>query len=125
MKSDIPYLDYILDAIAAVEEYTHGGREAFMSSRLVRDAVLRNLQTIAESTKRLSPERKATHPEVPWRRIAAFRNTLVHEYERLDLDSIWDVVIVQSLPALRDAVAQMRVAGSMPPSPRSRDDADA
>jgi len=54
-----------------------------MVSHTIQDAVLRNLQVIAESTQRLSEEIKATQPEIEWRRIAAFRNVLEMNLFRL------------------------------------------
>jgi len=44
-----------LDRIA---EYTNAERKRFDESRLVQDAVIRNLQTLAESSQRLSIELK-------------------------------------------------------------------
>ena len=47
---------------------------------------------MAESTQRLSESLKAQYSDVEWRRIAAFRNVLVHNYLGVDMDRIWDVV---------------------------------
>ena len=69
----------------------------------LQDAVVRNLQIMAESSQRLSDEEKSKHPAIPWRDIAGFRNILVHDYLGLDLDIIWSVV-EQDLPSLRDAL---------------------
>lgn len=77
-----------------------------MNSQLVQDAVFRNLQTLAESTQRLSPELKAEYPEINWKAIAGFRNILVHDYLGLDLELIW-TVIENRLPELRDNLAKI------------------
>jgi uncharacterized protein with HEPN domain len=58
----------------------------------LQDATLRRLQTLSESSQRLSPEFKAAHPEVPWADIAGFRNRLVHAYLAIDLDLTWNTV---------------------------------
>lgn len=71
--------------MARIEEYVQGGREAFLQSRLIQDAVLRNLQTLAESTQRLSDEFKRAHPDIDWRAIAGFPNVLVHDYLGVDV----------------------------------------
>ena len=73
---------------------------------MVQDAVLRNLQTLAEATQGLSEETKAGHPQVEWRRIAAFRNVLVHNYLGIDLEAIWDIV-QRDLPELKRVIAVM------------------
>ena len=54
MKDDRVYLGHILRCLSRIEEYVSGSREAF-ASHIVQDAVLRNLQTMAESSQRLSP----------------------------------------------------------------------
>ena len=67
---------------------------------------MRNSQTIAESTQRLSDGIRATEPEVPWRAIAGFRNVLVHDYFEIDLEVVWSVV-EEDLPRLVTAVDRM------------------
>jgi uncharacterized protein with HEPN domain len=69
--------------------------------------VLRNLQTMAESTQRLSDVLRAAHPEIDWRRMAGFRNVLVHNYLGIDLDIVWEVV-VRDLPDLKKHVTDIR-----------------
>jgi len=77
MKDDVVYLVHILEYIRRIEEDVADGHERFLASHMVQDAVLRNLQTLAESAKRVSEERKASHPDIEWRQIVAFRNVLV------------------------------------------------
>jgi len=50
MKDNRVYLLHILECIRRIEEDTAGGKDAFLASRTPQDAVLRNLQTLAEST---------------------------------------------------------------------------
>lgn len=78
---------------------------------MVQDAVVRNLQTLAESTQRLSASLKATEPDVPWDSIAGFRNVLVHNYLGIDLESVWSVVETD-LPELKSAIERMTVLAS-------------
>ncbi|WP_416234740.1 DUF86 domain-containing protein [Paucibacter sp. PLA-PC-4] len=60
-----------------IREYTGGDMTRFETSRLVQDAVIRNLQRITESSQRLSGEIKGTQAQVPWRELAGFRNVIV------------------------------------------------
>ena len=103
MKDDRVYLHHILEHIQHIEEDTAEGREAFMSSRRSRDAVLRNLHTLTESTQRLSNTVKDAHPEVAWREISAFRNIIVHDYLAVDAGLIWDVV-ERDIPRLQTQI---------------------
>jgi len=106
MKDDRVYLLHILDCIQRIEEDTVDGRERFLTTHTLQDAVLRNLQTLSESSQRLSQETKGRHPEVEWRRIAAFRNVLVHDYLGVDLDRVWEIV-QRDIPELKRTVVRM------------------
>jgi uncharacterized protein with HEPN domain len=53
LKDDRLYLIHILESIERVEEYTSEGLEQFLSDKKTQDAVLRNLQILAESTQRI------------------------------------------------------------------------
>ncbi len=77
-----------------------------MASHTIQDAVLRNLQTMSESTQRLSNAAKAAHPEIEWRRISAFRNVLVHNYLGIDLDLVWQIV-QRDIPELKRVILAM------------------
>jgi len=106
VKDDRKYLLHILECIQRIEEDVSGGRSAFDASHMIQDAVLRNLQVIAESTKRLSDPLKDTHPQFDWRGIAGFRNFLVHDYLGVDLGIVWKVV-TEDVPKLKTVILQM------------------
>ena len=92
MKDDNLYLIHISECLTRIQEYTAAGKDHFMADTKTQDAVLRNLQTLAESTQRLSDELKAAHPDVDWRGIAGFRNILVHNYLGINLIRVWEIV---------------------------------
>ena len=108
-EADRVYLQHMLECIGRVEEYIGGDEQRFRTSRLVQDAVIRNLQTLAESSQRLSETIKAGEPQIPWRAISGFRNILVHDYLGVDVDAVWQVVAVE-LPPLRAALVRMEAA---------------
>ena len=93
ISKDRVYLEHILECIIKIKQYTQRGREYFLEDDLSQDAVLRRLQTMAESTQRLSEDFKAGVTEVDWRALSGFRNVLVHEYlGGIDLERTWDIV---------------------------------
>ncbi len=100
------YLVHISECIDRIRSYTVAGRENFLNDSKTSEAVLRNLQTLAESTKRLSEDVKAPYPRIEWNRIAGLRNVLVHEYLGVDLELIWEVV-AQDLPPLGLAIDEL------------------
>lgn len=94
------------ECIERIRDYTAGERSRFVTSRLIQDAVIRNLQTLTESSQRLSDDIKATEQQVPWRELAGFRNVIVHGYLGIDLDAVW-LVVEQDLPPLAAALDRM------------------
>jgi uncharacterized protein with HEPN domain len=106
VRDDRFYLVHIFECIRNIEEDTAGGKESFFASRTFRDAVMRNLQLLAESAKRITDTFKQQHPEVPWRPVVRFRNVAVHDYLDIDYDEIWDIIAVD-LPALKEQIARL------------------
>lgn len=106
MKDDRLYLIHIIECISRIEQYVSGGKNEFLQSVLIQDAVLRNLHTLSESTQRLSEAMKESHPEVEWRRISGFRNVIVHDYLGVDIPYVWELVVTE-LPVLKQTVEAM------------------
>lgn len=105
-EADGVLLAHMRDCLDRILEYTNAERARFEASRLVRDAVIRNLPTLTESSQRLSDEIKGSEPQIPWRELAGFRNVIVHGYLGVDLGAVW-LVVEQDLPALTEAVNRM------------------
>ena len=113
MDRDRLYLRHILEAIAAIEEFTQADRAGFLADRKTQSAVIRQLEIIGEAVKRLSPELTAVETAVPWRLIAGARDRLIHGYFKVDLDAVW-AMVEKDLPALRSNVE--RIAATRPDS---------
>lgn len=92
MKDDKVFLQNILECIVKIETYTNSGREEFMGSDLIQDAVIRNLEIVGEATKRVSQGIKEQHQEIPWRQMAGLRDVLIHDYMGISLKIVWNVV---------------------------------
>jgi uncharacterized protein with HEPN domain len=100
----------MIDCVDHILADTESRREVFFGSRTIRDAVLRNLQTLTESSQRLSDQAKAAEPGIPWRQMSATRNILVHDYlGGIDPETVWTIV-ERDLPLLRAALQRL-IAG--------------
>lgn len=55
-------------------------------------AVLYEIIVIGEATARLSPDFRADHPEVPWKKMSGMRNVLAHQYDEVNFDLLWDAI---------------------------------
>ncbi len=100
------HVAYMLECIIAIEEFTGGNRDQFITDRKTRDAVLRNLHTLSETSMRLSQSLRDNAPQVPWKDIRGFRNIVVHDYFGIDLDKVW-AVVSRDLPALKATLLAM------------------
>jgi uncharacterized protein with HEPN domain len=92
VKDPLLYIIHIHQSLQKILDYTRDGRAEFMVDPKTQDAVVRNFEVIGEATKRLSPEFTAAYPEIPWRRMAGFRDILIHAYDRVDIDEIWNII---------------------------------
>ena len=106
-KDDGVYLAHIRECLARIAEYTQGGREDFFAATKTQDAVLRNLQTMAESTQNLSDTLKSAHPEIRWRQIAGFRNVLTHDYLGINPERVWQTILTDLPPFTQEVNAML------------------
>lgn len=102
------YLDDILEAIAAIAEYTEGvNQEAFLRNRLLQDAVVRRIEIIGEAANQLPQETKDQAPGVPWADIVGMRHRVIHGYFGVRLDRVWEVV-ERDVPALKPMLEELQ-----------------
>lgn len=78
-ESDRVLVEHMLACLDAIQEFLAKEPNRYRESRLVRDACLRNLQTLTESSQRLSDALKHSAPGIPWRSLSGFLNRLVHD----------------------------------------------
>lgn len=101
------YLKHIRDSIDQIDGYIEGmDKEEFFGDARTQDAVVRQLQVIGEASKRLSPETRDKHPEIPWSEVTGMRNKLVHDYFQIDFRRVWNTVR-NDLAPLRAAVIDL------------------
>lgn len=97
------YLGHILEAIERIEEYVSDMNEmAFLASKLVQDAVIRNIEIIGEASnniQRVDTVFAAQHAEIPWQIMYAMRNRVSHGYDKVDFEMVWKT-ICNDLPDL-------------------------
>src|SRR6478672_8911712 len=98
------FLEDIAESCQRVRKYSSGLKfDQFSSDERTIDAIVRNLEIIGEAVKNLPPELTAARSEVDWKKIARFRDIIVHHYFKVDLDVIWDIV-ENKIEPLQEAV---------------------
>ena len=74
-------------------------KDSFMSNSLLVEACVFNLSQIGEITNKLDTAFTEAYPEIPWYALYGLRNRIVHDYEGVNLNLIWDI-IHDDLPSL-------------------------
>jgi uncharacterized protein with HEPN domain len=93
-------IESILKEIANMKKIMKGKKKIDIEKNLTLErAVSMTLSLIGEKAGKVTPTFKKQHPEIEWRKIIALRNRIVHNYEDLDFDIIYDIVS-KKLPAL-------------------------
>ena len=106
-RGTIELLEDILYSIQRILEYTHAmSFEKFSKSRVTQDAVVRTFQILGEATKKLPAVFKQRHSQVPWSKVARFRDKLIHHYSGVNYDIVWEI-IEKSLPELYKQIKQI------------------
>ena len=105
MKDDRLYLHHMRERCARIARFIAPGREAFMASEQLQDAVIRNVEVIGEAAKRVSPESRGRLPQLDWKAICGMRDVLIHDYIGPDLDEVWNVASSR-IPELEAALEQ-------------------
>jgi uncharacterized protein with HEPN domain len=75
------------------------------SDRVLALAVVRLLEIIGEAAGRIPAEEQARRPEVPWHSIIGLRNRLIHGYDDIDHDIVWQIVTTD-LPSLASELSR-------------------
>ncbi len=91
-RDDAHLLDILKAARLAIEFKGPAEKAEFLQDAKTQSAALHQLLVIGEAVKRISPEFRAAHPEVPWKLIVGTRDKLIHFYEGVDVEEVWKMV---------------------------------
>jgi uncharacterized protein with HEPN domain len=93
MQRDLQFLLDMLQSAELIVNYTRQcSKDEFLGNVQLQDSVIRRLLVIAEAARRVSEATRQTLPNISWQEINGMRNRLVHEYDDVNLNIVWDVV---------------------------------
>jgi len=110
MKAKREYVDCfkdIQDAIEKIKDFTAGlDFENFAKDYKTTFAVIRALEIIGESAKKVPKSVRSRYPDVPWQDMAGMRDKLIHDYFGVDLRVVWKTLEID-LPPLMSILDQI------------------
>lgn len=103
MTDALDRLGHIREAITKIIKYTKRGRRRFDREEATQNSIIYYLQIIGEAASAIPQEFRERYPEIPWRQMISTRNKLIHNYEGIDLDIVWETATI-SIPDLKPKI---------------------
>ena len=106
MRNDIilqKMLRYTMKLVEYCSGYTY---DTFISDIKLVEACVFNLSQLGELCRIVDPSFAQAHPQIPWRELYGLRNRLVHDYEGVNLQLVWEI-ISEDIPELRDELEKL------------------
>ena len=92
----------MIEAMDAIQEFTQAQTfEAYVANRMLRSAVERQLEIFGETANRITASFQETHSEIDWKEIVELRNVIIHQYDDLDYENIWEIATAH-VPRLKE-----------------------
>lgn len=110
MNRDINlFIDDILQNIRDIESFSKGlTKDKFQNNKLKQNAIIRSLEIIGEAVKNIPDSFRNKHPDIPWRKIAGFRDILSHAYFGVSMDRVWNI-IEKDLSGLKKEIEKIKI----------------
>lgn len=100
----LDFVEDILDAMKKAEILLDGvDYLQFEADFRINFAVVRALEIIGEAAKRLPDDLRQQYPDIPWKGMAGMRDRIIHGYDNVDLEIVWDVVI-KDIPQIKPKI---------------------
>ena len=105
-------LRHMLDAAREAAQMAQGKTRADLDTdRPLNLSLVRLLEIVGEAASRVPVVERAQYSGIPWVQIVGLRNRLIHGYDNVDFDILWEIV-TQDLPPL---IAELEKISSSTP----------
>jgi uncharacterized protein with HEPN domain len=115
---DVDRVEHMIEAAREVTAAVQGRSRADLGAkdRLLRRALERLIEIIGEAAKGVTPAARAQATTIPWAKIARARDRIIHGYDSVDLDIVWEIV-TKEIPILLASLEPLRALLLAPPTP--------
>ena len=101
VRNDGDRLSHMLEAAQKASALIEGLTASDLKADETRALALTHLlEILGEAAKGVSPKTKARYPQIPWAKMAATRDRLIHGYFSVDLDIVWEIASHDLPPVL-------------------------
>lgn len=116
MQPELACIQDMVNAGKRIARFLTGvDQAAFLADDEKQSSVFGQFVIIGEAANRISSTFQAGHAEIPWRRIVGLRNRIVHGYDDIDWDIVWNTATLQLPELLMQLEALLRDAGASNP----------
>ena len=92
-------VDMLVHAKEAIALLGEASQDELASDRVLQLALERLIEIVGEAANRISSNTQQRHAQIPWPQIIGMHNRLVHGYNAMNLDRLWDTITYE-LPLL-------------------------
>lgn len=109
------YIHHMLDHAAEALEMTRGRSRADLDTdRMLNLSLVRLMEVLGEASRRVPADFRSRYPNVPWRRTSDLRNRLIHAYDEINFDTLWEIIRDQVPPLIEQLEAILDENGRLP-----------
>ena len=99
-NDDVTRLRHMIDAGKEAVELARGKtRDEIENERMLNLSLVRLIEVVGEAASRVSREGQAKYPSIPWRQVIGMRNRLIHGYDEIDFEMLYETV-TEDIPHL-------------------------
>lgn len=108
-KDDATRIKHIVDAGREILTFVKGfSKKDIQKDRILSLALVKEIEIIGEAASKISDEKRKQLSDIPWKAIIGMRNRLIHAYDDIDMDVLWDT-IVGDIPQLIKELEKIQI----------------
>jgi len=108
-------LRHMLDHAKEAVDMTRGKtRSDLGQERQLELSLVRLIEIVGEAATRVSQETQQRHPTIPWPDVIGMRHRLIHGYDEVDLDILWETIQTDLPPLIAELDRVLELSGSDP-----------